>query len=1343
MPTQEQAEKAWKHGNKGKKYYDAMTEEQKKAMWQYGYDRKLVDTSKLGPGALSEYQKYVNPNKPEYAMQASIVQAKPKQYIQTQNEKIMSAITPSLVKNIASQTPEQIAANQRQKLVNQRLEEYNPTQPMTPQLPVQVNPRGKAVVQQGKVPEKGLIRPDNPFAPAVVNFANTAMLGALERNTDAIDKLREKAPVSSTIGSMAGYLAPFSAAKGALIKGTQSVGKRILTDAAIGAGIDTATELTRGKLTPENAAKNIAIGSGAGILADVVLEGSGKLIQALTKKFGKNMPEQVAQIIKQVQEIEAKPEKTSQEIEDYYSMIEYLDEVNRKSPEYIKAEARFRVPKAKEIKTLTKTIGEPEKVVTVNKPFENTINKVSTKKIKLTPEEQQLDNVIKRTGTNIDELISEAEKTVKALEEQQFQYLKNNRAKGVQQANIIRNDVGEVTGRFGKVSNNDKWYREFYAENKRPPTVSELRELAKKHLREGFGTDTMDIPANEEYIQALKDLESYRNIKAASNPIQLIKSSIVQKGTIPTPQLIPSTLQTKSQTLKSNKPILSALDAKVNKPYVEPMLTKSDLLKPSINEAKTQGNINSIPIEKTQLQANIASPINTKPNAAMTAKEAVEKAPSKKDISGFQAYTTDVYRNFEKVFGDDYAAVKKDILDPFDNAKKSKVLEDQQLMSNLKKNIVDKFNIQKGSKESALVQQYGEKRLSYESLVKQVGKAKADNIVEADKWFRAEYDRLIDEVNVARAAVYPNQPDKLIPHRTDYYRHFNELSDTFAGLKNIFETPSQISPSLAGASEFTKPKSKFLSFAQKRGQGKFTDDAVGGFLDYINAATYAKHIDTQIPKFRGLAADLAEATEQSKNMNNFIGYLTDFANDLSGKTNPADRFVQKIIPGGRTTFKALNWLNSRVKANTILGNLSSSLSQIANIPQGIAYVKNPVHISKGTGNFLASIFGKGDANLYKKSGFLLERYSDNIARQFDVKLLDQPKKAAAWMLGALDEVGTKSIWSSVYQKGLADKVADPIKYADDVTRKLVAGRGIGEVPLLQKSKLMQLVAPFTLEVNNLWKVQKDFIKAKDFGGLALLYLANFALNKGMEEVRGDGVVFDPIQAIYDALSEEDLTAMERAGRLGGEVLSNVPLGSTAASLYPEYGVNNEFVSLPTREKLFGRNDPTRFGSGLLVAKGLQDPLYKIAPPFAGGQIKKTVQAGQDLGLLPKAKKQEGSIIPKLEKQDLPASYSQTKQGDRLRTTIDPTPGSIAKGLAFGRGAIPELKAYYESGKVPFGTKQTENFKKLVDKGYEPNKLFKTLNGIRGTAKKADIVVKLRESGYNSREITEIWEVFYK
>ena len=121
MPTLEQAKKAWLHMQKGKQYYDAMTEEQKKAAWQYGYDRGLIQMDKLGPGASAEYQKYVNPSRPEYKPQASIVRQNVPQPIQTQQEKIMSAITPSIVKNMASQSPEQMAADRRRILNEQRL----------------------------------------------------------------------------------------------------------------------------------------------------------------------------------------------------------------------------------------------------------------------------------------------------------------------------------------------------------------------------------------------------------------------------------------------------------------------------------------------------------------------------------------------------------------------------------------------------------------------------------------------------------------------------------------------------------------------------------------------------------------------------------------------------------------------------------------------------------------------------------------------------------------------------------------------------------------------------------------------------------------------------------------------------------------------------------------------------------------------------------------------------------------------------------------------------------------------------------------------------------------------
>jgi uncharacterized protein YqeY len=280
MPTQEQAEKAWKHGNKGKKYYDAMTEEQKKAMWQYGYDRKLVDTSKLGPGALSEYQKYVNPSKPEYAMQASIVQAKPKQYYQTQNEKIMSAITPSLVKNMASQAPEQIAAKKQpvipappvKQISGRRLEdiEGNIKQP----IPIRTNALDRSQDQYSE--GKNFKRSEAVLA----GLASAATLGA--PNKALQQELKPGQQGYYIAGNIAGSIMPGAGLANAAGKGLAKLGAGKLVQnlgggAIAGAAFDTTQGIVEGD-TGAELAKRVGRGALIGGAIDVATMGAGKLI---------------------------------------------------------------------------------------------------------------------------------------------------------------------------------------------------------------------------------------------------------------------------------------------------------------------------------------------------------------------------------------------------------------------------------------------------------------------------------------------------------------------------------------------------------------------------------------------------------------------------------------------------------------------------------------------------------------------------------------------------------------------------------------------------------------------------------------------------------------------------------------------------------------------------------------------------------------------------------------------------------------------------------------------------------------------------------------------------------
>lgn len=626
-----------------------------------------------------------------------------------------------------------------------------------------------------------------------------------------------------------------------------------------------------------------------------------------------------------------------------------------------------------------------------------------------------------------------------------------------------------------------------------------------------------------------------------------------------------------------------------------------------------------------------------------------------KDITGFKGQSRDVYRNFKHVFGTKFPEAEKVILDPFDRAKGEYVDVQKELLDSLKKNVVDKYGIKKGSKESRAVMDYGEGLKLEKDIANEFGPEKARDIVTAAEWFRKQYDTLLDKVNESRKKVYPNNPDKLIPKRKDYFRHFTDLSAGFEGLKNIFETPAAITPQLAGLSEFTVPKSKFLSFAQRRLGLNSARDAVGGFLNYIPSAAYATKIDPQIGKFRNLAKELAIKTEKSRHLNNFIEFLQDYANDLSGKTNPMDRYLQKVIPGGRKTFKVIDWVNRRIKANVVLGNLSSTIAQIFNVPQGVAEAK--LYSLRGATKSLGQVFTENTP--MKESNFIKERYHTSMYNNFDVKWLDKPKQFAAWMTGVLDEVGTKFIWNSMYEKAIGEKIADPVGYADKATRRMVAGRGVGEVPLLQKSKIMQLVAPFQLEVANAWHVMGDMVKAKDFGGIATFFAVSFLMNQVAKQIRGSDVVFDPIQATLDGIAtlqaEEDKKkgALLFAGRLAGEVLSNLPGGQTLAATYPENGFGGV-----SREQLFGEGDPTRFGSGVLLTKGLQDPLFKIAPPFAGNQLGKSVA-----GILSVAKGEE------------------TGPKGKLKYKIAQTPRNFVQAAAFGKSAIPEAQKYYdEQGK---------------------------------------------------------------
>ncbi|GEM_PF-5658417 len=525
----------------------------------------------------------------------------------------------------------------------------------------------------------------------------------------------------------------------------------------------------------------------------------------------------------------------------------------------------------------------------------------------------------------------------------------------------------------------------------------------------------------------------------------------------------------------------------------------------------------------------------------------------KRNVLKFGTYgMNDFERNVKHFFGKKhFKTAYEKILRPLYESKKAYAKGVAAYSDLIYESVVKGLGIQKGTRMSAAVQWLGEGEkpvrkkagsdltsYSYDDCVAEFGKEKAERIKKAAEIFRNCYDDLIDDVNATRKMLYPNNPEKLIKKRKDYFRHFQEESNNLQGLRNTMQNHLGIDPTLVGVSEHTRPKTKWQSMAQERTGNKTTYDAVGGFLDYLPQAEYAIHIDPNIVNIRSLAFDLASAKAKegangNPDANGFIRYLQKYANRLAGKTTSAFDRALADSTVGRPAIAALSWFNNRVKANAVLGNFSSVIAQLQNITNITGKIKRETDILKGAAQALAGVFGdKKIRGLYEESGFLQERFLDKKLNRFEKKM--SPTRWAAAVLGIADEIGTRITWNAAYNEGKRVLPENPVQYADDLTRSSVAGRGIGETPLMFESQLGKLFLPFRVEVMNTVNVWQDILfddskdtKVKNVARNVLKFteyaVACAVVNALIAGLKSDE--FDPIDDVEEGLKK----AQEEAG----------------------------------------------------------------------------------------------------------------------------------------------------------------------------------------------------------------------
>lgn len=594
--------------------------------------------------------------------------------------------------------------------------------------------------------------------------------------------------------------------------------------------------------------------------------------------------------------------------------------------------------------------------------------------------------------------------------------------------------------------------------------------------------------------------------------------------------------------------------------------------------------------------------------------------------------------------------------------------------------------------------------------------------------------------------------NKQIPKRNDYFHHYQEFTGEYEEILKIFSNDQRISPEVTGISANTKPRTIWAGIAQKRSNvHAYTEDAVTSLFKYSETAETLLAYDPLIAHFREAnsairsAAAIAENEKKGSGANagSFVSWADKWTNSIAGKSYGLDRYLAESGDSGRAVLKALKRLNNRVKANAILGNIRSALTQIGNIPNAASYIPNPNDWKNGAELLTKALAGDESvieaAEARKQSGFMSSRYLDDSIRKLTKEIqkeniLEKPEKASIWMLGAGDRAAAELIWYTAYAQYYTNPAAtekmgrsykNAVDYADDITQRSVAGRGRGETALAETSQIVGLVAPFQVEVNNSYQNLKEQIGKKNASGIIALEITTYLLNGLLEAAFGDRPLgFDFISAIADTIKqainggdddEEDEGFLKDTldvlgygvGRAAGETLSSMPFGTQIASALT--GGDEDFS-----KKFFGDSDPTRFGTGNIgisavkdvgnliydTANGKEtdfmdwlDVIAPVALPYGGKQLSRTARG--------------------IEQIVKGGNYGTDKNGNEfLKYPQGEKPEDYLKSLLFGPYSTSYGQDYIENGFKGLNAEETKKMKTVEAAGIDGEDYYNYLLGIK-------------------------------
>ena len=574
---------------------------------------------------------------------------------------------------------------------------------------------------------------------------------------------------------------------------------------------------------------------------------------------------------------------------------------------------------------------------------------------------------------------------------------------------------------------------------------------------------------------------------------------------------------------------------------------------------------------------------------------------------------------------------------------------------------------------------------------------------------RKTFDDLIVRVN----AALREQGFKEIPYRKGYFPHFtNPKQGWFAKLINWKTIDTEVPTSIAGLTEAFEPQRSWQSFNKER-KGDATDYSLYQGLDtYIHGALdWIYHIDDlqsrralenhiryvhseegvkaridEIKANEDYDADEAQTlidgvlAEADNPLSGLVRELMNRTNTLANKKAAGDRKMEDDT--NRKIYSTMTNLNNRINANMVVGSFSSALTNFIPMVQSWHQV-SPWFTVRGLGDFVRSVVK--DDGMIEKSDFLTNRLIEEEALYQTG--WDKVTDKAAFMMNVIDNITAQTVWRSKYLQNLKEGMSESqaIKDADQFAKNLMAGRSRGNMPTIfdEKNPLTKIFTAFQLEVANQYGYMFDDV-VKDsksplrlVKGYATAFLGSYLYNAVYSSLVGRDAAFDPMGIIEDLLrdlgvgddddEEDEDNVKDALLGLGENIIQEVPfvgglLGGGRIPLSSALPYGGDFKTII--------NDSV---NGEFQVKELLKPLYYLALPVGGGQIKKSIE-----GL-------------SMFSDEHPVAGSYTASG-KLRFPVEDTLGNRVQAAMFGQYASQNARYYFDNDIAPLGEKQIEEYK---------------------------------------------------